>query len=102
MFGHAVAMDMSCDRTGVILEAIREKKAPVFQKVVEPACARLDQLQHGKKPGVTLGQQRSVPETGGLKQWLEAERQLVGSEATDVLLVEPVELFSVEDGITTA
>src|SRR5438876_1774266 len=93
---------MLVDGFRVVLDRVSKKEASLRGEISETFDARLQQLEHGKEPRVTISKVRLIPESGGLKPRLHSPRELVGRQPHHVLLVEPVELVRIEDGVAAA
>ena len=89
-------------RLRVVLDLIDEEEPALRDEVVQTLDARLQQLEHRKEPGVPIREVGLVPESCLPERRLETPRELVGRQAHDVLLVEPVELLLIEDGVAAA
>src|SRR5712692_5239079 len=86
----------------VVLDLADKEKPRLRSEVADPLHARLQQLEHRKKPRMPISEVRVIPQTRGLKRWFDTLRKIVGREQGDVLLVEPIELSRIEHGAAAA
>ena len=59
MLAHAADAQIFLDRSRIVLNRISEEKSSLFDEILEPFRARLQQLEHGEKPGVPIADDTS-------------------------------------------
>ena len=102
MLAHSVSTQMFLHGRRVVLHRVREEEPPLRHEVVQAPGARLQQLEDGEEPRVTIAEIALVPQRRVLQARLEPAAELVRRQTRDVLLIEPVELLRVEDRIPAA
>src|SRR5580765_182082 len=102
MLAHSLDPYVLVDRGLVVLDRIRKEEASVHHEIVEPFDARLQQLDDGEQPRVPIAEILVLPQAGRGKQRFQPARQLDWRQQRHVLLVEPVDLFRIEDRIAAA
>src|SRR5581483_2340702 len=79
-----------------------EKETAELREVAKPLRARLQQLQNGEQPRMAARHVLVVPEPVGLEPRLDASRELVRRHPPQMVLVEPLELLGIENGVAAA
>jgi hypothetical protein len=70
--------------------------------MVERFHARLQQLEDLRDPGGLAADECIAPQARLPQARLYARQELRGRQACDVLLIEPVQLLGIEDGVSAA
>src|SRR5262245_7248607 len=86
----------------VILNGIDEKVPAERCEFVEPLRARLQQLEHSKKPRAPFAEEFVLPNSARLEPSPEARRTLRRRKPNQILLVEPVQRVRSEDRVAAA
>src|SRR5438034_6657086 len=90
------------ERRRVVLERIRKEESSVRREIVEPLRARLQELERGKKPRVSIIEVVLAPQTRRFERWFDTSRQFLRRKTHDVLLIEPLQFFRIEHGVAAA
>src|SRR4051812_46473260 len=99
---HSLDAQMLCYCSGVVLDGVDEKEPRLHRELIEALRARTEQLEDGEEPGVAITKKIVAPDASGFEERLGALRELVGSKAHEVLLVEPVQLLRIEHRVAAA
>src|SRR4051812_49760001 len=84
------------DGSRVVLDSIEKEHRTLIGKIDEASSAWTQQLEDGEEPRMSVAEIFLAPRPCRFQPRFHAQREIVRGEPHDVLLVEPVELFSVE------
>ena len=92
-----------CTAAGVVIDLLHEEQPAVVDELTEFPGARLQQFDDAlaarrARCRPKLSRHRPASRSSGVRR----DDQLAGRQPHDVLLVEPVELLGIEDGVAAA
>ena len=93
---------MLVDGVRIIRLRIRQKGPSAVDVVRQPLRARLQQRENPAHPWELVTGQRLPPQAGRLESGRESRQQFFVRKREQVLMVEPVQLLGVEDGVAAA
>src|SRR5581483_4612571 len=102
VLGHSRWPKVLRDGRFVVGDRVGEEESPEACEVAETFGAWLQQLEDRKEPRPPRGDEIVLPQAGRLERRPQTRRELARREPHDVLLIEPIQLFWIEDSVAAA